>query len=132
MGLRVKMVSNGPRNQSGSALSKMTTLGVVLPGLGWMDTRYASRSSTKFVSMMFIGGLLMVTRVTLPVVWNLSVPCRAGAGGVTAAKTGAASSRTLKEARMCLVENRMVLLLGRIEVSLGGGNDAQIDVSEVF
>ena len=69
MGARVRSVSRGPRNQSGLLLSKITTFGVmVLLGEGWMETRYASRSDIMFGSMMFMGPLSKVTRVTLPVV----------------------------------------------------------------
>lgn len=121
MGSRVRSVSRGPRNQSGFLLSKMTTLGVVVVGEGWMDTRYASRSDIKFGLMMFMGPLLMVTRVTFPVVWNSSVPNLAGAGGVTFACVGAAISRALREVRRCFVENRMVLLSECADVGLESG-----------
>ncbi len=121
MGALVRSVSRGPRNQSGFLLSKMTTFGVAAVDEGWMDTRYASRSDIKFGLMMFMGPLLMVTRVTLPVVWNSSVPYLAGAGFLTCAFVGAAISRVLREVRRCFVENRIVLLPRRVNVGLGGG-----------
>ena len=116
MGSRVRSVSRGPRNQLGFLLEKITTLGVVVVGEGWMDTRYVSRSEIRFGLMMFMGPLLMVTRVTFPVVWNSSVPYLAGAGGVTAACVDAAISRALREATSCFVENRMVFCTERVDV----------------
>ena len=70
MGSRVKSVSRGPRNQLGLLLEKITTLGVVMVNESWMDTRYVSSSDIRFGLIMFMGPLLMVTRVTFPVVWN--------------------------------------------------------------
>ena len=100
----------------------MTTLGVVVVVEGWMDTRYVSRSVIRFGSMMFMGPLLMVTRVTLPVVWKLSVPCLAAAGCVRgSACVGAAISRALREVRRCFVEIRMVVFSECVDVDLGRG-----------